>query len=312
MPPGTLAAGCSRSPRRWTSSTRSGTSTATSSRPTSSSTGTTTRSWAISASSRPWRATRAQTGGAALTAPGFLLGTPNYVAPEIVMGRPFDGRVDQYALAMTVHEVLCGRNCMEGPTPSATVVNQTMVVPPALEELIPGMPRRLSDAVLRGLAKDPDGRFESCTAMAREVLALAAGRCGFHRRRPRGSDVDIAGRAGPRALSGFGAAMPVGREHAGGRIRCMGCQALLGRQPAVVEYGATEARRARRLRRQPARQSDRRRSTSSAPPTTRPSRTVGIDRAVERPATAPREQQRVRSSSEGRRPCWRAAPWPSS
>jgi eukaryotic-like serine/threonine-protein kinase len=60
-----------------------------------------------------------------LTAPGFLLGTPNYVAPEIVMGRAFDGRVDQYSLAMTVHEVLTGTNCMEGPTPSATVVNQT-------------------------------------------------------------------------------------------------------------------------------------------------------------------------------------------
>ena len=41
-----------------------------------------------------------------LTAPGFLVGTPNYVAPEIVMGRPFDGRVDQYSLAMTVHEAL--------------------------------------------------------------------------------------------------------------------------------------------------------------------------------------------------------------
>ena len=65
MPPSTLTAGCSRSPRRWTSSTRSTTSTATSSRPTSSSTGTTTHSWAISGSSRPWRATKAGTGEAA-------------------------------------------------------------------------------------------------------------------------------------------------------------------------------------------------------------------------------------------------------
>ena len=76
--------------------------------------------------------------GNALTMPGFLVGTPNYVAPEIVMGRPFDGQADQYSLAMTVHEVLSGSNCMEGPTPSATVVNQTMVVPPALNELMPG------------------------------------------------------------------------------------------------------------------------------------------------------------------------------
>jgi serine/threonine protein kinase len=61
--------------------------------------------------------------GNSLTAPGFLVGTPNYVAPEVVMGRTADGRVDQYSLAMTVYEILTGNNCMEGPTPSATVVN---------------------------------------------------------------------------------------------------------------------------------------------------------------------------------------------
>ncbi len=163
--------------------------------------------------------------GSSLTAPGFLLGTPNYVAPEIVMGRPFDGRVDQYALAMTVHEVLCGRNCMEGPTPSATVVNQTMVVPPALEELIPGIPRRLSAAVLRGLAKDPDERFESCTAMAREILAaLPADEDPSQATAP----VEVTSRGSPGRVPcpSCGGDMPVGREHAGGRIRCVRCQAI--------------------------------------------------------------------------------------
>lgn len=163
--------------------------------------------------------------GSSLTAPGFLLGTPNYVAPEIVMGRPFDGRVDQYALAMTVHEVLCGRNCMEGPTPSATVVNQTMVVPPALEELIPGIPPRLSAAVLRGLAKDPDERFESCTALAREILAaLPADRVASSST----EQVAVTSRGVPGRVPcpACGRAMPVGREHAGGRIRCVGCQAI--------------------------------------------------------------------------------------
>src|SRR5262249_668351 len=60
-----------------------------------------------------------------MTAPGFLMGTPNYVAPEVVLGHGDDPRMDQYSLAMTVHEVLTGSNCMEGPTPSATMVNQT-------------------------------------------------------------------------------------------------------------------------------------------------------------------------------------------
>ena len=79
--------------------------TATSSRRISCSIAMETRSWEISGSSRHWSRTRGL-GGNSLTAPGFLLGTPNYVAPEIVMGRRFDGRVDQYSLAMTVHEVL--------------------------------------------------------------------------------------------------------------------------------------------------------------------------------------------------------------
>jgi serine/threonine-protein kinase len=109
--------------------------------------------------------------GNTTTAPGFLMGTPNYVAPEIVMGRPFDGRVDQYALAMTLHEVLSGTNCMTGACPSATMVNQTTIVPPPLTELVPRLSRRLSDVVARALSKDPEDRFESCAAMAHAVLA---------------------------------------------------------------------------------------------------------------------------------------------
>jgi hypothetical protein len=106
-----------------------------------------------------------------LTAPGFLIGTPNYVAPEVVMGHSGDGRVDQYSLAMTVHEVLTGTNCMAGPSPSATVVNQTSLEPPPLAGLIPGIPPRLSDAIRRALAKDPARRFDTCVSFAHEVLA---------------------------------------------------------------------------------------------------------------------------------------------
>jgi hypothetical protein len=112
----------------------------------------------------------AQASGGSLTAPGFLLGTPNYVAPEVVMGGAADGRADQYALAMTVHEVLAGTNVMAGPSPSATVVNQMNLTPPPLTALIPGVPARLSYAVQRGLEKDPARRFGSCTAFAREAL----------------------------------------------------------------------------------------------------------------------------------------------
>jgi hypothetical protein len=108
--------------------------------------------------------------GNELTAPGYLLGTPSYIAPEIVMGAAADGRADQYSLALTVHEVLTGRNYMAGASPSATLVNQTTVAPPALADLIPSMSRRLSDAIHRALAKDPAERFPNCSTLAREIL----------------------------------------------------------------------------------------------------------------------------------------------
>jgi serine/threonine-protein kinase len=159
-----------------------------------------------------------------LTAPGFLVGTPNYVAPEIVMGRPFDGRVDQYSLAMTVHEALSGINCMEGPTPSATVVNQTMVVAPPLTELVPGIPPRLSNAVLRGLAKEPSGRFESCVAMAQEVLSAASDQV-VAASGSSATSLISRGQPGQVPCPACQRPMPVGREHAGARVRCSHCEA---------------------------------------------------------------------------------------
>lgn len=46
---------------------------------------------------------------AGLTGAGMVLGTPAYMAPDLVSGMPSDGRIDQYALATTVYTVLAGR-----------------------------------------------------------------------------------------------------------------------------------------------------------------------------------------------------------
>ena len=100
------------------------------------------------------------------------------------MGRPFDGRVDQYSLAMTVHEVLTGTNFMEGPTPSATVVNQTMVVPPPLTEMVPGVSERVSDAILARPVEGPRPAVRDLHGVAEEFAGGHSRRGGSHPSQP--------------------------------------------------------------------------------------------------------------------------------
>ncbi len=107
----------------------------------------------------------------AQTAAGAIVGTPLYVAPELVLGESFDGRADQYSLAVTVYEVLSGANPFEGSNSSATMVNQTTREPPLLFQVNPRIGRELSAAVARGLCKRPEDRWETCVEFADDVLS---------------------------------------------------------------------------------------------------------------------------------------------
>lgn len=106
-----------------------------------------------------------------LTAGGMLVGTPGYLAPEMILSRTYDGRADQYALAMVVHETLAGSHPFAGLPLSAILVSQATEALPELHETQPQIPPAVSAAVSKGLAKDPAARFPDCTALAEAVLA---------------------------------------------------------------------------------------------------------------------------------------------
>jgi serine/threonine-protein kinase len=106
-----------------------------------------------------------------VTGAGLVLGTPEYMAPEMIMGAAVDGRADQYALAVTVYEALCGRRPFEGPSATAIMVLHTTQVPAAPRELRPELPESVSPVILKGLAKDPAQRHANCVALADAVAA---------------------------------------------------------------------------------------------------------------------------------------------
>jgi serine/threonine-protein kinase len=117
------------------------------------------------------------------TAAGFVVGTPNFVAPEIVLGADCDGRADQYSLAITVWNTLTGAPPMQGPTPSATMVNQTRRQLPPLHTVRADAREAMSVAMARALQKSPEKRFASCSEFVTAFLA------GLHQKDPNGRAV---------------------------------------------------------------------------------------------------------------------------
>ncbi|MCP3064188.1 tetratricopeptide repeat protein [Myxococcus sp. K38C18041901] len=95
-----------------------------------------------------------------LTRTGFLLGTPAYLAPELLRGRPADARSDEFSFCVALHEALYGVRPFPGATlrEMAQAMLKDQVRPPERDTQVPVWVRR---AVLRGLRADPAERFAS-------------------------------------------------------------------------------------------------------------------------------------------------------
>jgi len=82
-------------------------------------------------------------------------GKYSYLSPEQVAGQSLSGRSDQFALGITLIEMVCGRRPYEGESPLATMDLIRAAEPPDLR----GVDRDLRELLLRCLARDPDDRF---------------------------------------------------------------------------------------------------------------------------------------------------------
>ncbi|TYB43554.1 WD40 repeat domain-containing serine/threonine protein kinase [Actinomadura chibensis] len=109
-----------------------------------------------------------------LTAPGSMLGTPDYMAPEQYEGRPADARTDLYAFGCTLYALLAGRPPFEGPTMPALMRQHLTVDPPPPSATRPGIPAELDRLVLWMTAKNPADRPASAEDVAGRLRALAA------------------------------------------------------------------------------------------------------------------------------------------
>ncbi|MGO9107829.1 MAG: serine/threonine-protein kinase, partial [Thermoguttaceae bacterium] len=107
-----------------------------------------------------------------LTQVGMTLGTPLYMSPEQIEGKPLDPRSDIYSLGVTCYHMLAGVPPFSGETALGVAVQHLKTRPQPLESLRGDLPPALCRIVHQMLAKDPAQRFATARDLLRELRRL--------------------------------------------------------------------------------------------------------------------------------------------
>ena len=109
---------------------------------------------------------------AGLTTANAVLGTPEYMAPEVITDGHADPRSDIYSLGVVLYEAASGKLPFYGDSPYQLMRQHVDVEPPRARSLVADLPPAIDDAIARALAKDP----LDCFGTVEELAHAMAGR----------------------------------------------------------------------------------------------------------------------------------------
>ncbi|MDX2075919.1 MAG: serine/threonine protein kinase [bacterium] len=116
--------------------------------------------------------------GTAFTQTGAAMGTPNYMPPEQWRGETLSPNADQYALGVMVYQLLTGRVPFDGDSAFVLMHKHLNEQPTPLNTLRPDIPPSVMLVIARAMAKEPEQRFQSCTAFAQAFEGTIEGNKG--------------------------------------------------------------------------------------------------------------------------------------
>ena len=111
-----------------------------------------------------------------ITQTGYMMGTVDYISPELCEGQPASEQSDIWAFGVLLFEMLTGQLPFKGESLTARLTAILTQPVPDMTALVPGIPDALADLTYRMLEKDPQQRIPSVRQVGLELEALLKGR----------------------------------------------------------------------------------------------------------------------------------------
>jgi serine/threonine protein kinase len=105
----------------------------------------------------------------ALTRSGLVIGTPEYMSPEQLLGDPVDPRADIYSLGCILYQMLTGEQPFAAESREQMIRRRLHEAPPHVRDVLPELPRRLDTLIVHMLSRSPAERLASA-AEVRDAL----------------------------------------------------------------------------------------------------------------------------------------------
>jgi serine/threonine-protein kinase len=107
------------------------------------------------------------------TKTGIVLGTPSFMSPEQLEGRSLDGRSDQFALGVSLYQLLCGQ--LPFRADSMPRLMQKIATEPhaPIRAIRPELPPAIETIIDRALSKSADDRYVTCAELAMALRTVA-------------------------------------------------------------------------------------------------------------------------------------------
>ncbi len=110
---------------------------------------------------------------AGYTQAGMVMGTPAYMSPEQVSGRPLDHRSDIFSFGVMLHEMATGRRPFEGNSSAELISSILRDSPPSVTDVRPELSSDIARVIRRCLEKEPRHRVQTARDVSNEFRDLA-------------------------------------------------------------------------------------------------------------------------------------------